>query len=81
MKNPQPSNKRLQIVNAGRDGTNIGGNSTQTTNISLWVSFFVIGVMALGGLAWAFNVGLIRNSGNPQAPQPNVAPTEKPAKP
>jgi hypothetical protein len=81
MTNPLPENKRSQKAKVGRDATIVGRDYTHTTNISLWVSFFLIGVVALGGLAWAFNVGLIRNSGNPQVPQPNVTSTEKSAKP
>lgn len=81
MTNPLPENKQSQKAKAGRDATIVGRDYTRTTNISFWISFFLIGVVALGGLAWALNFGLIRDSGNPQAPQPNVTSTEKSAKP
>jgi hypothetical protein len=82
MTSPQPDNKQSQKVKAGRDGAIVGRDSIHTTNINLWVSFFLIGVVALGGLAWAINVGLIGKSGNPnQAPQPSATSIEKPAKP
>jgi hypothetical protein len=78
MTNPLPEEQRSQEAKAGRDATIVGGNYIRTTNISLWVSFFVVGVVALGGLAWALNfAGSIRGSGNPQqAPQSSPASTK-----
>ena len=52
------SNQRGNVTQVGRDYTN-------TTNLSFVASFFIIGVLALGGLAWALNVGLNQNPSNP----------------
>jgi preprotein translocase subunit SecF len=85
MANRSPNNKRLQKGEAGRDLVQVGENYTNTTThtsnttLNLWVSFFLIGVLALGGLAWALNVGLIKGSGNPQqTDQPSSTPAAKP---
>jgi hypothetical protein len=52
--------------------------STRSTNVNLWISFFLIGILALGGLAWALNVGgLIKGYGSPQVVQPSVFSAEK----
>ncbi len=47
-------NVRGNSVQVGRDFSQDSGNST---TISVFISVFVISVLALGGLAWAINVG------------------------
>lgn len=79
MTNPLPENKQSQKVEAGRNATVVGRDYTRTTNISFWISFFLIGVLALGGLAWALNFiqGGANQGGNPtQAPQSSPASTK-----
>lgn len=66
MANLQSENKS-QEAQAGGNVQQVLGNYTNTTNISLWISFLLIGVLALGGLAWALNIAKIfEGSGNPQ---------------
>ena len=65
------SHNEGQSQEAGRDGIQVGRDYTNTTNVSLWISFFVVVIFALGGLAWAFNVGLIKNPQNTQQSQPS----------
>ncbi|MEM9485214.1 MAG: hypothetical protein AAGA83_16175 [Cyanobacteria bacterium P01_F01_bin.116] len=45
--------------NIGKNALQVGGDYTQTTsiNLNLLISVFFISVLALGGLAWAINVG------------------------
>lgn len=67
MTSPQSKNKVSQKAASGGRIQQIGGNYTNTTNISFWISFLLMGVLALGGLAWALNIaGWMGNSGNPQ---------------
>jgi hypothetical protein len=73
-----PDEKQSQKAKAGRDSIQVGRDYSNTTNISLWISFFVIAVFALGGLAWALNIGLIRNPQNIQQSQPNSTPNTSP---
>jgi hypothetical protein len=52
-------------------------SSTKSTTVNLLISLFLISILALGGV-WALNAaGLIKGSGNPQAPQPTALPPEK----
>jgi hypothetical protein len=67
-----------QSQKAGRDGIQVGRDYTSTTNVSIWISFFVISILALGGLAWALNAGLINNPQNTQESQPNPSLTTSP---
>lgn len=78
MANLKPEYKVSQTAKAGGSVNQTGGNYTNTTNISLWISFLLIGVLALGGLAWALNIAKIfEGSGNPQqTSQPNPASTK-----
>ncbi|MBF2025304.1 MAG: hypothetical protein IGS48_00860 [Oscillatoriales cyanobacterium C42_A2020_001] len=78
MKDYPPGNKRSQKAKAGRDVKMWGRDQITSTNISLWIPFFLIGILALGGL-WAVNAGWLTRSGNPQqgAPQPTPTSTEK----
>lgn len=78
---PRRSQSQPQIGVARGDVTIVGGKSERNTNINLSMPLFVLGVAALGGLTWALNLGLLKNSGNPQVSQPSGIPTEKPAKP
>lgn len=78
MTNYPPGNKRSQKVIAKRNGELVGRDKVISTNISFWIPFFLIGILALGGL-WAVNAGWLTRSGNPQqgAPQPTPTSTEK----
>jgi hypothetical protein len=44
-----PGNKRSQKVIAKRNGELVGRDKIVSTNISLWIPFFLIGILALGG--------------------------------
>ena len=64
--------KKSQSAKAGKNAIVVGRDYTNSKSVTLWIPMFFIGVTVLGGLAWALNVGSIRNSGNPQQlPQPN----------
>ena len=80
----EPSKRVEQIAEAqgdiyqsARDLHYESKTSANTTNVNLWISFFLIGIVALGGLAWALNLGSLKGSGNPQLPQPGSTSTEK----
>ena len=67
--NPNPSNEKpTQFASGGRDVNQIGGNSSNTTNFNF--VFFLIGILALGGLAWGLNVGSVGSSKVEQSPAP-----------
>ena len=59
--NQSPSQK---ANNKGGNVTQVGRDYTNTTSVNFFMSFFIIGVLALGGLAWAINMGLIGGSEN-----------------
>jgi len=65
--------KPSQKVKAGRDAEVVGGDKITSTNISVWISFLLIGVLASGGIAWAINAGWLTKSGNPQQPSPQLS--------
>ena len=50
---------RQTANNVGKNALQVGGDYTQTTsiNLNLLISVFFISVLAMGGLAWAINVG------------------------
>jgi hypothetical protein len=80
MANRSPENRPLQKVNAGKNAEVVGRDKITTTNISVWISFLLTGVLAFGGIAWAINAGWLRGSGNPQLPNANP-PTKKDVSP
>ena len=55
------SNQRGNVTQVGRDYTN-------TTSVNFLISFFIIGILALGGLAGAILIGL-NPSSNPTSKQ------------
>ena len=71
MTNRSPDNRPLQ--KAGRNAEFVGRDKITTTNVSVWISFLLVGFLALGGIgiAWAINTGWLRGSGNPQQPNAN----------
>lgn len=50
---------RQTAKNVGKNAVQVGRDYAQTTsiNLNLLISVFFISVLALGGLAWAINVG------------------------
>ena len=74
----QTSNQSLsqKASNQGGNLTQAGRDYKNTTSVNLFMSFFIIGVLALGGLAWALNVGLIGGSENNQESN-NLPPNSK----
>lgn len=72
MANPQTETKVSQEAKAGGRVQQIAGNYTNTTNIS----FLLVGVLALGGLAWALNIGKITGENSQQTSQPSPASTK-----
>ncbi|MBW4420956.1 MAG: hypothetical protein KME13_17250 [Myxacorys californica WJT36-NPBG1] len=76
--NNQPEKTSVgRDLSVGRDFTPVGRDYIRSTTVTFWFSFFIIGVLALGGLAWAFNAGLITNLGNSQSPQMSPKPTQQ----
>lgn len=66
MNQNQPEHKRIsQKAKNSENVTQVAGNYTKTINI--WL--FIIGIFALGGLAWAFVVGLNEGGQNPKTEQ------------
>jgi hypothetical protein len=84
MKNHSPDNQPLQNagrdadivgkdkITAGRDNITAGRDNITSTNINIWMPFLLVGVLALGGVAWAINTGFLRDSGNPQQPNSSL---------
>lgn len=74
-------NSVTQTANAGGKVFQAGRDYNHSSNVNIWASFFLFGVLAFGGLAWAFNVGNIQNGGNPQqqSPQPAATATATPS--
>ncbi|WP_073069412.1 hypothetical protein [Phormidesmis priestleyi] len=83
MTNNRPDERPVQQVKAGRNAEVIGGNKIASTRVNVWIPFFLFGVLASGGLAWAVNSGWLTGSGNPQqsSPQPGSTSTERTTKP
>lgn len=55
---------------AGKNVTQVGGNMTTTTTTNYNFVFFLIGLLALGGVAWGLNVVFGSNEGgNPSQQQ------------
>lgn len=70
-----PSNQRPnQSATGGRDVNQVGGNFSNTTNFNF--VFFLVGILALGGLAWGLYVGKIDA---PNFTQQQAAPQSSPA--
>jgi hypothetical protein len=80
MDNHSSDEQSKQVAQAGRDATQVGRDfvNTKTTNFNF--VFFVIGILALGGLAWGLHVaGVIQGPSTSQSqPQTSTAPTKKP---
>jgi hypothetical protein len=55
---------------AGRNANLTGRDNINNTNI--YIPLFIIGIVALGGLAWALTVGLNNHGQNPQSGQPQL---------
>lgn len=69
MSDQQPRSTR-QVIKAGKNATQVGRDyiPSHSFNINILISLFFISVFALGGLAWAINLG-INPVGNPQSPE------------
>ena len=56
-----PSNRTIQQTaqNIGRNAMQVSGNynNQQTVSLNLMISVFFISILALGGIAWALNLG------------------------
>lgn len=80
---PQPESppaRGTMTATGGKNVTQVGGNMTATTTTHYNFVFFVIGLLALGGLAWGLNVVFGSNEGgNPS--QPQVQPAAPAAEP
>ncbi len=61
----KPNHVEQNSNHVGKNSLQVGGNYTQSTsiNLNLIISVFFISILALGGLAWALNVGLIDGGG------------------
>jgi hypothetical protein len=56
-------------ASAGRDITVVGRDYKSGNTVNFWMPLLFIGVVTFGALAWAFNVGLLKGSGNLQQPE------------
>ncbi len=52
MSNHSPNKPSTQSVRAGRDAIQVGGNFTRTQTTNFNFVFFLVGILALGGLSW-----------------------------
>ncbi|MDZ8034197.1 hypothetical protein [Nostoc sp. DedSLP04] len=70
--NQQPDktdqNKVTQSANNAAGNVTQVARDYQNTNY-IFISFLLFGILALGGLAWAFTVGVNNNGQNPQTGQ------------
>ena len=55
---------RQNAQNVGKHAVQVGGDYTHSSsiNLNLLISVFFISVLALGGLAWAINAGIVGSS-------------------
>jgi hypothetical protein len=74
---PQVAAQNVQKAkNVGGNAIQVGGNYTQTStvNLNLYISIFLISILALGGLAWSLKVGPIQNdNSNTTSPTPELS--------
>lgn len=77
---PTPDRANMSAT-GGKNVTQVGGNMTTTTTTTNYnFVFFLIGLLALGGLAWGLNVVFGNNEGgNPS--QQQVQPASPAAEP
>ncbi|MEO1393329.1 MAG: hypothetical protein AAFV90_10490 [Cyanobacteria bacterium J06634_5] len=68
MSKKHANSTQQKIEKAGNNALQVGGNYTQSSsfNINILISIFFISVLALGGLAWAINLGM-NKGGNSQS--------------
>ncbi|MEL6779719.1 MAG: hypothetical protein AAFO06_20970 [Cyanobacteria bacterium J06597_16] len=68
MSKKHANSTQQKIEKAGKNALQVGGNYTQSSsfNINILISIFFISVLALGGLAWAINLGM-NKGGNSQS--------------
>ncbi|NEP12104.1 MAG: hypothetical protein F6K14_18230 [Symploca sp. SIO2C1] len=82
MNQNQSNKKPIQKAKGGGNVIQVGGDYTNTSNVKFLIPFFLIGVVALGGIAWTLGVGRITNPINTQSgqeqPTPNTSPIKKP---
>jgi hypothetical protein len=67
-----------QSVHAGRDAIQVGRDYTSTKTNNYFFTFFIIWILAFGGLAWGLYTGVIQNPTltNPSQPQTSPASTK-----
>ncbi len=71
MSDPTSVKEPVQTAKAGKNLTQVGRDYTSTMNFNF--TFFLIGILALGGIAWGLYVGVIEKPQvNPTQPQPSV---------
>lgn len=69
---PSEQERSSQSVHAGKNATVVGRDFSSTTNFNFTI--WVVGVLALGGLAWAIYTGRISNPINTTPVQPQSSP-------
>lgn len=80
MDNQPPEEQTRQTAKSGRNTTQVGRDYTSTTNFNF--VFLIIGVLALGGLAWGLYIGPTYNPGvNPIPTSPSQTSPSPKAKP
>ncbi|MEO1211391.1 MAG: hypothetical protein AAFX78_17855 [Cyanobacteria bacterium J06638_20] len=57
---------QLQEVKSGKNAVVVGRDYVSSTKVNIWMPLFIMSVLVIGGLAWALNAGLLKDSGNPQ---------------
>lgn len=77
MNDPQHKpNKVNQKVSSSKNVTQVGGSSSNTVNFTIWLT--LIGILALGGLAWGLVFGSNQDGLNPQSGQERSVPENNP---
>lgn len=69
-----PPTPPTQSIQAGGNATQVGGNwiQTQTKTTNFNFVFWIVGIVALGGLAWGVYMGKVNQ---PRMEQPQISPS------
>lgn len=82
MDNQSPNEPTHQTAKSGRNTTQVGRDYTNTKTTNFNFVFLIVGVLALGGLAWGLYIGQTNNPEvNPiptHSSQTSPSPTAKP---
>jgi hypothetical protein len=71
MSDQTPVKEPTQVATAGKNSIQVGRDYTSTMNFNFTI--FLIGILAMGGIAWGLYVGVVE--------KPSVNQTQPPASP